>query len=140
MEYTGVYIDPGKSVQACIRTDFDKCGYHIIYANEVIEMGPKALAEKIKQIVGDMPVYLTFDIDALDPAYALGTGTPVCGGPTSNDLQQTLRALEGIHLVAADIVEVAPTYDYGQITALVAAHVAQDLLCLMAKDRISGRK
>ncbi len=129
------YIDPSKSVQACIRTDMQLCGYNIIYANEVIEMGPKTLAEKIKDTVGDMPVYLTFDMDALDPAYAPGTGTPVCGGPATNDIRTTLRNLEGINLVAADIVEVLPAYDSGEITALAAASVGKDLLCLMAASK-----
>lgn len=129
------YINPAKSVQACIRTDMQKCGYHIIYANEVIEMGPRALAAKIKEIVGDLPVYLTFDIDALDPAYAPGTGTPVVGGPDSNSMRSTLRYLEGINLVAADIVEVLPAYDSAEITALAAASIAKDLLCLMASAR-----
>lgn len=129
-------IDPSKSVQACIRTNMPLCGYNIIYANQVLEMTPKQLAEKIKSVVGDMPVYFTFDIDAVDPAYAPGTGTPVCGGPNMNFIMNTLRELEGIHVVAADVVEVAPQYDSGEITALAANHVAQGLMCLMAKDYI----
>lgn len=128
-------IDPSRSVQACIRTDLDNCGYNIFYAKDVIKMGSEMLAQKIKEIIGDMPVYFTFDIDALDPAFAPGTGTPVCGGPSSNDILCTLRALEGINLVAADVVEVAPAYDHGDVTALAAAHVAQSLMCLMAKNR-----
>lgn len=131
-------IDPSKSVQACIRTNMPLCGYNIIYANELLYMNPKEFAEKIKSIVGDNPVYVTFDIDALDPAYAPGTGTPVCGGPDTNYILNTLRELEGIHIVAADVVEVAPQYDHGEITALAAAHVAQSLMCLMAKDRIKA--
>lgn len=124
-------IDPNRSVQACIRSHMTKCGYNIIYANEVIDQGPKVLAEKIKEIVGDNPVYLTFDIDALDPAYAPGTGTPVCGGPTTNEIKTVLRNLSGINIVAADIVEVAPAYDSSNITSLAAASLAQDFLCLM---------
>lgn len=133
-------IDPSRSVQACIRTNLDKCGYTIIYADEVLKMEPEALAKKIKSIVGDMPVYFTFDIDALDPAYAPGTGTPVCGGPTIHYIRSTLRALEGINIVAADLVEVAPAYDHGEITALAAAHIVQDLMCLMAKNRLNYGK
>lgn len=129
-------IEPTKSVQACIRTDMLKCGYNIFYANEVIEMGPKELAKRIKKIVGDMPVYITFDIDALDPAYAPGTGTPVVGGPTTNDLRTVLRNLEGINVVAADIVEVLPAYDSGEITALAAASVGKDIMCLMATSPV----
>ena len=129
-------IDPTHSVQVYIRTNFENCGYQIIYADEALEITPRELALKIKKIVGDMPVYLTFDIDALDPAYAPGTGTPVCGGPSTYEVGQVLRNLEGIHLIAADITEVAPAYDHSQITALAAAHVAQDILCLIAKDRM----
>ena len=133
-------IDPSRSVQACIRTDFDNCGYNIIYANEVRKIGSEKLAEKIKSIVGDMPVYFTFDIDAIDPSCAPGTGTPVCGGPTTGEILDTLRALEGIHVVAADLVEVAPVYDSEEATAFAGAHVAQALMCLMAKDRIKKQK
>lgn len=133
-------IDPSHSVQACIRTDFDNCGYHIIYADEVRRIGAETLAGRIKEIVGDMPVYFTFDIDAIDPACAPGTGTPVCGGPSTGEVLDTLRALDGIHLVAADLVEVAPAYDHSEITAFAAAHVAQGLMCLMAKDRIRNGK
>ena len=128
-------IDPAHSVQVYIRTNFENCGYQIIYADEAMEMGPLALASRIKEIVGNRPVYFTFDIDALDPSCAPGTGTPVCGGPNTYQVGRVLRALEGIRLVAADIAEVAPAYDHSQITALAAAHVAQDLMCLMAKAR-----
>lgn len=129
-------IDSEHSAQVFIRTDLEnEPGYKIFYAPEAIEMGPKALAEQLKAIVGDMPVYITFDIDALDPAFAPGTGTPVSGGPTSSEVRRVLRNLEGINLIAADIVCVAPPYDHSDITALAAASVAQDLLCLMAKSR-----
>lgn len=125
-------IDPAKSVQACIRTPLDNIGYNIIYANEVMNTRPEELAQKIKAIIGDTPVYLTFDVDSLDPAYAPGTGTPVVGGPTTHYMRTVLRNLAGLNIVASDIVEVAPQYDHGEITALAAASVAQDLLCLMA--------
>ena len=130
-------VEPRRSVQAYIRTDFDNCGYNIVYADEAMEMGPKGLAEKIKAIVGDMPVYMTFDIDAIDPAFAPGTGTPVCGGPSSHEVLSVMRMLDGVRLVAADVVEVCPPYDCGQVTALAAAHVAQSMMCLMAKRRIA---
>lgn len=133
-------IDPSHSVQVYIRTNFENCGYTILYANEAIKMGPDALAKKIKSIVGNMPVYFTFDIDALDPAYAPGTGTPVCGGPTTNEIRCTLRGLEGIRIIAADLVEVLPAYDHSEITAFAAAHITQDLMCLMAKNRLQHGK
>ncbi|HEM2771489.1 agmatinase [Streptococcus suis] len=132
-------IDPSRSVQVCIRTDLPNPGYQIIYANQLLEISPAQLAEKIKEIVGDNPVYFTFDIDALDPAYAPGTGTPVPGGPSSNYILQTLRLLDGIRLIAADVVEVNPVYDAGDVTALAAAQVAQSLACLMAKNRIKRK-
>jgi len=88
-------------------------------------MGAKALAKKIKEIVKDNPVYITLDIDALDPAYAPGTGTPVPGGPSSAELRQLLYQLQGINLVGADLVNAG-------ITANVGAHLAADLLYLMA--------
>jgi len=95
-------------------------------------MGATALAKKIKEIVKDNPVYITLDIDALDPAYAPGTGTPVPGGPSSAELRQLLYQLQGIHLVGADLVEVSPAHDTSGITANVGAHLAADLLYLMA--------
>ena len=90
-------------------------------------MDMETLAEKIKAVIGDMPVYLTFDIDALDPSAAPGTGTPVIGGPSA----ALLYLLKGIHVVAADLVEVLPAYDQSEITALAAAAIAQDLMYLM---------
>ncbi len=125
-------IAPEKSVQVCIRTNLDNCGYNIIYAEEVMETRAKDLAVKIKGIIGDEPVYLSFDIDCLDPAFAPGTGTPVVGGPSTHYMRSLLRDLAGLNVVAADIVEVAPAYDSGEITSLAAASIAQDLVCLMA--------
>ncbi len=132
-------IDAGHSAQVYIRTDLGNApGYQIFYAPDAIEMGPQVLAAKLKEIVGDLPVYITFDIDALDPAFAPGTGTPVVGGPTSSEVRRVLRNLEGIRLIGADIVCVSPPYDHSEITALAGASVAQDLLCLMAKTRQGG--
>lgn len=128
-------IDPTHSVQACIRTPLDNPGYNIFYARDVMNLSPEELAKKIKAAIGDMPVYLTFDVDSLDPAYAPGTGTPVVGGPSTHYLRTVLRNLTGLNIVAADIVEVAPQYDHGEITALAAASVAQDIMCLMAYNK-----
>ncbi|MED1442738.1 agmatinase [Aeribacillus composti] len=124
-------IDPSKSVQVYIRTNMTECGYNIIYANEAMELDPKALAERIKKNVGEAPVYLTFDIDCLDPAYAPGTGTPVIGGPSTQEVRNVLFHLKGLNIVAADLVEVAPVYDPAEITRLAAATIAKDLLYLM---------
>jgi len=81
---------------------------------------------------GDHKVYLTFDIDCLDPAFAPGTGTPVCGGLSSIQALEIIRGLAGIKLVGMDVVEVAPAYDVGEVTALAGATLAAEILCLYA--------
>ncbi|MBU5472265.1 agmatinase [Roseburia sp. MSJ-14] len=128
-------IDPAHSAQVFIRTEMTECGYNIIYAQDAVFMDMEDLAAKIKGIIGDMPVYLTFDIDALDPSAAPGTGTPVIGGPSSAQVRKLLHALRGINVVAADLVEVLPAYDHGEITALAAATIAQDLMYLMYENK-----
>ncbi|MBK9924178.1 MAG: agmatinase [Anaerolineales bacterium] len=127
-------IDPVHSSQVYIRTHMPPVpgdGYQIFYANEALQFLPEVLAETIKARVGNMPVYLTLDIDALDPSFAPGTGTPVPGGPTSADVRRFLKALDGLNIVAADIVEVSPVYDPSQTTAITAAFLAIDLLYLL---------
>lgn len=129
-------IDASHSAQVYIRSLMpNDPGYNIFYANDAIEMGPVELASRIKEVVGDRPVYLSFDIDALDPAYAPGTGTPAPGGPSSYEVRKTLRLLDGINVVASDVVCVSPPYDHAEITALAAAGVCHDLVFLMAKAR-----
>ena len=132
-------IDPSRSAQVFIRTDMNLCGYNIFYAQDCLDMGMEQLAGRIRDVLGDNPVYLTFDIDALDPAYAPGTGTPVCGGPTVAQVRKLLYLLRGINVVAADLVEVAPAYDPAETTALAASTVAQDLLFLMDQSERFGR-
>lgn len=124
-------VNPEKSSQLYIRTDTNKCGYNIFYAYDAVCMNPDELAEKIKKISGDMPVYITLDIDSLDPAYAPGTGTPVPGGPSTHHLRRVLYNLQGLNVIGADVVEVLPAYDHSEITALAAAQLAQDLMYLM---------
>lgn len=126
------WVDPLVSVQAFIRTNSPGCGYSIITAADAYELGPQKLAEAIRSIVGDRPVYLTFDIDALDPAYAPGTGTPVVGGPSTREVRALLTHLHGLNVVAADVVEVCPVYDPTECTQLAAATIAQDLLYLLS--------
>ncbi|MEO1798059.1 MAG: arginase family protein, partial [Pseudomonadota bacterium] len=92
--------------------------------------GWQATVAKIKEILGDRPTYLTFDIDCLDPAFAPGTGTPVSGGLSSAQALSMLRALRGINMVGGDVVEVSPPYDAGNATAIAGAHVAMELACL----------
>jgi agmatinase len=83
-------------------------------------------------VIGDNPVYVTFDIDCLDPSYAPGTGTPVCGGLTTYQAMAILRGMRGLNIIGADVVEVAPAYDVGEITALAGSHMAIEMLCLFA--------
>jgi agmatinase len=131
-------IAPEKSTQAYIRTympPIGQNGYMVVHADAAMEMGPEKLAGEIKRRVGNAPAYLSLDIDALDPAYAPGTGTPVPGGPSSAVLRRFLKALEGVNIVAADLVEVNPSYDPAQVTAIAAAYLAIDLIHLLAAAR-----
>ena len=124
-------VDPKRSVQIGIRTFCeDYLGMNVLEARTCHEIGVAAIVEKVKGIVGDHPVYLTFDIDALDPAYAPGTGTPVWGGLHSWQAAAILRDLAGINIVGGDVVEVSPPYDTTGATAIAGAHVAYELICL----------
>ncbi|MGC9447680.1 agmatinase [Cereibacter johrii] len=124
-------VDPARSVQVGIRTDTpDWLGMNVIDARTVHEQGPAEVAARVRAIVGDHPTYLTFDIDALDPAFAPGTGTPVWGGLASWQAAALLRDLAGLNLVGGDVVEVSPPYDSAGITAVAGAHVAYELICL----------
>lgn len=107
-------------------------GFASISAADVATGGVSAAMERVRARVGDRPVYLSVDIDVLDPAHAPGTGTPEPGGLTSRELQMMLRAMNGMDLVGADIVEVAPAYDHAELTALAAANVAYEALALLA--------
>ncbi|MFG6583796.1 agmatinase [Sulfitobacter sp. 1A12779] len=125
-------VDPSTSVQVGIRTtNEDTMGVNIIDAREVHEKGPQATVAKIKEILGDRPCYLTFDIDALDPAFAPGTGTPVWGGLTSAQASIMLRDLAGINIMGGDVVEVSPPFDTTGATAVAGAHVATEILSLL---------
>lgn len=125
-------IDPEKSVQIGIRTAYNESshGFNVINAPQANDMSVEQIVSFIKEKVQDMPAYLTFDIDCLDPAFAPGTGTPVCGGLSTDKILKILRALTGINIVGMDVVEVAPAYDNSEITALAAATIAVELLHL----------
>lgn len=124
-------VDVTRSVQIGIRTECDDyLGMPYIDARTVHENGAAYVTEKVKQIVGDAPTYVTFDIDALDPAFAPGTGTPVWGGLASWQAAAILCDLAGINMVGGDIVEVSPPYDTTGATAVAGAHVAMELCCL----------
>ncbi|MBU2982778.1 agmatinase [Lentibacter algarum] len=125
-------VDPKTSVQIGIRThNDDTLGVNIIDAREVHETGPVAVAKKAREIVGNKPTYLSFDIDGLDPGFAPGTGTPVWGGLSSGQASIILRDLAGINIVGGDIVEVSPPFDPSGATAVAGAHVAMEIICLL---------
>ncbi len=129
-------IDPKRSVQVGIRTwNDDFMGLTVLGADWVHGHGTKATAERVLDIVGRAPAYLTFDIDCLDPAFAPGTGTPVPGGLSSAQALDVLRRLVPANLVGMDVVEVAPAYDHADITAIAAAHIAAEMLCVLAAQR-----
>ncbi|HET7900590.1 MAG TPA: agmatinase [Candidatus Nanopelagicales bacterium] len=116
--------------------DDDKAlGFAIVSTEEVARRGVDEAIDRVRSRVGDRPVYLSIDIDVLDPAHAPGTGTPEPGGLTSRELQQILRGLTDLRLVGGDVVEVAPAYDHAELTTIAAANTVYDLLALMALDR-----
>ena len=126
-------IEAEKSVQLGVRTNVeDSLGMNVISAPQIHAKGIDWAIKKTRSIVGDNPVYLTFDIDFLDPAYAPGTGTPCCAGFSTATALEAIRKLAGIRLIAMDLVEVSPPYDSGEITALAGATIASHLLCLFA--------
>ncbi|WP_417606741.1 agmatinase [Primorskyibacter flagellatus] len=130
-------IDPARSVQIGIRTtNPDTMGLHIIDAPEVHRIGAQAVADRIREIVGETPAYLSFDIDGLDPAFAPGTGTPVWGGLSSAQAAAILRGMAGVAFVGGDVVEVSPPFDPAGITAVAGAHVAMEILCLIGWTRL----
>ena len=133
-------IDPRRTVQIGIRSPMSRevqdwtvgKGVTILFAEDVHETGPAAAAKRIRDVIGDEPVYLTFDIDALDPAFAPGTGTPEIGGLATWQVRAILRRLAGLDFVGMDVVEVSPPYDTAEITALAAATVVWDYIALLA--------
>ncbi|TNC52731.1 agmatinase [Rubellimicrobium rubrum] len=130
-------VDPERSVQIGIRTvTEDRLGMPMIDARAVHEDGPDAVVEEIRRIVGAAPVYLSFDIDALDPAFAPGTGTPVWGGLHSWQAAAILRGMAGLRVVGGDVVEVSPPFDPTGATAIAGAHVATEIMCLYGWYRL----
>lgn len=129
-------IDPKRSIQVGIRTvNEDNLGVPTLTARQVHEIGPTAVAARIREVLGDHQTYVTFDIDCLDPAFAPGTGTPVWGGLASWQVAAILRDIAGINMVGGDMVEVSPPYDTTGATAIAGAHVVMELLCLWGWNR-----
>lgn len=110
-------------------------GFGIVTSSDVSRQGTHEVVAKLRDRIGSRPLYVSVDIDVLDPAHAPGTGTPEAGGMTSRELLEILRGLRGLNLVGADLVEVAPAYDHAEITGIAAAHVGYDLVTLMAELR-----
>jgi agmatinase len=108
-----------------------RLGFGIITSGDVLRRGVAETVDAVRQRIGGRPLYVSVDIDVLDPAHAPGTGTPEAGGLTSRELLEILRGLAGTHLVGADVVELAPAYDHAEITAIAASHVAYDLVSLL---------
>lgn len=126
-------VDPAKSTQVGIRTFHDTTeGLEVLTAPWLHRNGIGAALDIVRARAGEAPVYLSFDIDGLDPAFAPGTGTPVPGGLSSAQALEFVRGLAGLDLVGMDLVEVSPPFDHAEITALAAAHLAHDWLCLLA--------
>ena len=106
-------------------------GFDVVHSVQLEDLGVAGVVERMRQRLGDRPVYVSVDIDVLDPAHAPGTGTPEPGGLTSRELLAILRGLAGAHVVGADVVEVAPAYDHAEITGIAAAHVVYELLSVL---------
>lgn len=133
-------VDPDRSVQVGIRTSYERENhrFNVLDAAWMNENGAESALGEIRRVLGSHPTYLSFDIDVLDPAYAPGTGTPVCGGLSTDCALKILRGLSGTNLIGMDLVEVAPPYDHAQITSLAAATLALEFLCVLASKRAAG--
>ena len=107
-------------------------GFQVVGSVEMDDLGARGVVERIRDRVGDRPVYVSVDIDVLDPAFAPGTGTPEAGGLSSRELLAILRGFADLNLVGADVVEVAPAYDHAEITGIAAAHVIYEVLSALA--------
>jgi agmatinase len=127
-------IDPSHSVQIGIRTDYDRADHEflVVDARQANEQSVADTVAAIRARVGNMPAYLTFDIDCLDPAYAPGTGTPVVGGLSSARAMHILQGLADLPIVGFDVVEVAPAYDHAHLTSLDGASLALEFLYMRA--------
>jgi guanidinopropionase len=142
-------LDPKRVIQIGLRgsmydlDDFsfgEQAGVRLMRIEEAKEIGSAAIMEEARRVVGDGPVYVSFDIDMLDPVYAPGTGTPEVGGFTTFQAQQMLRALRGLNIMGADVVEVSPPFDPSGLTAYAGVTMMFELLCSMADDVGRRRK
>jgi agmatinase len=141
----GLFV-PGHSAHVGIRgsiygasdlTDDAAMGFRILSCEDIDDIGVPAAARQLREQVGDRPVYLSIDIDVLDPAFAPATGTPETAGLNSRELMRLIRSFDGVNLVGADIVEVAPAYDHAEITAVAAANLGYELVSLLARNKLA---
>ncbi|CAK5264793.1 unnamed protein product [Mycena citricolor] len=109
-------------------------GFQIVSTEDIDDWGINMVIKKIRQRVGSSPVYLSLDIDVVDPGQAPATGTPVTGGWTTREVKRILRGLSGLNFVGADVVEVAPAYDNADITGIAAADIVYDFLEMMQME------
>jgi agmatinase len=112
--------------------DDAELGFQVVGSVEMDDLGAGGVVERIRERVQERPVYLSIDIDVLDPAFAPGTGTPEAGGLTSRELLRIVRSFSGLNLVGADVVEVAPAYDHAEVTGIAASHTVYEILSAMA--------
>ena len=135
-------LDPKRTIQIGIRGSLNDpdvwkfshdSGMRVIYIEEYFEMGPEKVIAEARKIVGDGPTYISFDVDALDPVFAPGTGTPEVGGYTTLEAQMMIRGLSGLNLVGGDVVEVSPPFDPSGNTALVGATMMFEIMCVLAE-------
>ena len=136
-------IDVASSIHVGIRgtvnhrddvTNDEKLGFATIYCHETDDLGLNGIVDKIKKRVGNNKVYISLDIDVVDPAFAPGTGTPECGGYSSSQILSIIRGLKGLNVIGGDVVEVCPSYDSSDITAHLAANICYELMCLGMED------
>jgi len=139
-------LDPERTIQIGIRGSAEPVwqfsydsGMTVIHIEDFVEMGLKKVISKAREVVGDGPTYISFDVDGLDPTFAPGTGTPEVGGLTTREAQALIRGLRGLNLVGGDVVEVAPQYDPTTNTARAAAQMMFEILCLLTEAR-AGRR
>ncbi len=141
-------LDPTRVIQIGIRGSVNHpdmwrfshdSGMRVVAMEEFTDRGWRWAAEEARRVVGTGPTYLSFDIDSLDPVFAPGTGTPEAGGLTMIEAARLLRALAGLDFVGADVVEVSPPFDVGGLTAMHAATVLFEILCLLAPARVARR-
>jgi agmatinase len=141
-------LDPERTIQIGIRGSAEylwefshDAGMTVVHVEAVAERGVAAVIAQARQVVGDGPVYVSFDVDSIDPGFAPGTGTPEVGGLTPREVLQILRGLAGLDVVGGDVVEVAPAYDPTSNTAQIGAQMLFELLCLAViarAARLSG--